>query len=118
MSLARTIANWIVSLALITALAFAPAASAFAACMPGGGDMKMATTDSKPPCDVPCKDCSSDAAKKLCKGECVCVKTMITATVSNRSAAIPAPRLDPTDVNALLAPAHPPDIPPPRTLLA
>lgn len=116
MWLARTIANWTISLALTVALVLAPAASAFAACPAAMPAASMEATSAAPPCDTPCKDCSSDAKKDACKGDCVCVKTMIASPPDAAFAAILTARLDPKEIAAALVPVHPPDTPPPRTL--
>lgn len=115
---ARTIANWMIGVALITALVVAPAASAFAACMPMKSGMTTTDAESQPPCDVPCKDCADDGAKKLCQGDCICVKTMIASPSPIVMVAFVTTRLDPEVISAQLALVHPPDTPPPRTLLA
>lgn len=118
MRLARTIANWLVSLALMTTLAFAPVASALAVCMPMKADMTMTGAQSQPPCDMPCKDCTGDASKKLCQGDCVCVKAMIASPLPTAMIATLAAKLDPEIFAPQLALVHPPDTPPPRTLPA
>lgn len=115
---ARTIANWLISLALITALAVVPAATAFAACIPAEPAMHAMDAASEPPCDTPCKGCVDDAAKKLCEGDCICVKTMIVSPSPQTMVAAIATKLEPEIVRAQLALVHPPDTPPPRTLLA
>jgi len=115
---ARTIANWTISLALTAGLVLAPAASAFAACSATVPAASMETTSGAPPCEMPCKDCSSDATKNACKGDCVCVKTMIASPPDAAVATLQTARLDPEEIIAPLALVHPPDTPPPRTLLA
>ena len=114
MWIARTIANWMIGLTL----AIAPAASAFAACAPAEPGMTATHAQSKPPCDMPCKDCADDAAKKLCQGDCICVKTMMASPSPIAPAAVPATKLDPEVIGAQLTLVHPPDTPPPRSLPA
>ena len=118
MALARTIANWTFSLALSLALALAPAAFAFPACPSMTADMSMQASSTKPPCDMPCKGCSQDATKNACKGDCVCVKTMIASPLDAPVPFLMTARLDPQDTEVQLVLVHPPDTPPPRTLLA
>ncbi len=117
MWLARTVANWTLSLALTAALVLAPAASAFAAC-PAIPSADMELASSTAPCETPCKDCSSDAMKNACKGDCVCVKTMIIAPGDAAVAAVLTAKLNPEEIAARLVLVRPPDTPPPRSLLA
>ena len=112
-----TIVKRIVSLTLIATLAVAPVSVAFAACLSTGTGMNMASAESQPDCDTPCKDCASGAAKKFCQGDCVYVKTMIASKDDIAAAAIPAARLVPGEITGPRAPVHPPDTPPPRSTL-
>ena len=112
--IAQKIAICTMRLALIVALAFAPAASAFAACATTARAAAMAG-EAKQPCDAPCKDCKADA-KQTCKGDCVCVKTMIASPIGEIARGDTALELTRAPVSGLIARAHPPDPPPPRTL--
>lgn len=112
-----TIAKRIISLALALALVVAPVAPAFADCMSTKSVAGAAVSQSKPPCDTPCKDCSP-GAEKSCQGDCIFVTTFFISPADAGAFAIPAERLGPGAVIATLALVRPPDTPPPRMLLA
>lgn len=112
-----TIVKRILSLTLIATLAVAPVSTAFASCLPASTGMNMASAENQPDCDTPCKDCASGAMKKFCQGDCVCVKILIASPDFVAAAALPAARPVPGEITGPLAPAHPPDPPPPRSTL-
>ena len=134
-------ANWIVGSLLAAALAFAPIAPALG-CTVGMiqqpatvGMPSMAATSAKPvagqshqmnmaamasapakPCDSPCKDCSSDAAKKSCTSACACAPVMIAIAPISPVVRTIVATVEPHDLSAPHPLARPPDTPPPRSL--
>lgn len=112
-----TIVKRIVSLALALALVVAPVRPAFADCMPNEPAASMADSEHNPPCDAPCKDCSS-GTEKSCQGDCILATTAFVSPSDAGAFAIPAQRLDPAGVTGTLALVRPPDTPPPRLFLA
>ena len=109
-------AKWIPSLWLTVALAFAPAATAFAECMPSKAQSHASMAHGqKAPRDTPCNHCEGQD-EQPCHGHCTGVMVSITP-----SAAAFAPQTLPARALALctyspLAFARPPDTPPPRSI--
>jgi hypothetical protein len=102
---------------LALALVVAPITPALADCMSNKAAGSADASEASPPCDMPCKDCSSDA-EKACQGDCIVATTVFSSTADSVAPADPAERLDPEGVTTTRALVHPPDTPPPRSLLA
>jgi hypothetical protein len=109
-------AKWILSLGLTVALAFAPAATAFAECMPGKAQSHASMAHGqKAPCDTPCSHCEGDDEQQPCQGHCAGVMVSITpSTAAFAPQTLPARALA-LCTNSPLAFARPPDTPPPRS---
>lgn len=112
-----TIGSRIIRLALALALVAAPVMPAVADCMPDTSTASMAASQHKPPCDAPCKDCSS-GAQKSCQGDCILATTVFFSPSDAGGFAIPTQRLDPGGVTQTRVLVRPPDTPPPRLFLA
>ena len=110
-------AKWILSLWLTAALALAPAATAFAECVPSKAQThETMAHGEQSPCDMPCHHCDGDGEQQPCQGHCTGVIVSIAPT-----AAAFAPQTLPDRALALctyspLAFARPPDTPPPRSI--
>ena len=118
----RTIAKRMIALLVGATLALTPAAFAMGGCAHAKAPMNMTmggqAMSAAMPCDMPCKDCSSDDAKKSCQGDCICVMTLIDFASGAAFDAIRPANLTPHTHSAPAALARPPDTPPPKLLLA
>ena len=112
-----TVQKRIVSLMLIATLAVAPVSAAFAACLATSMDMNQSSAESQSDCDTPCNDCASDVTKKICQGDCVCVKIVVAALQDLAAPANTIGKSVPGEYAELHSPVHPPDPPPPRPIL-
>jgi len=106
----------IVGLALAIALVVAPVAPALADCA-AAKPVAGHTAATMPPCDTPCQDCATKAEKKSCQGDCICVTAMLSFTPVAMAGIALAQQPAPHAFSPHLTLAHPPDTPPPRTLL-
>jgi hypothetical protein len=112
----RTAMKLAFGLWLTAALAFAPAATALADCMPKAPSSHHGMApDTQAPCDTPCKHCEDDGDQLTCKGHCAGLGASIVARVNF---ILPPPIVDGVAAQrhvSLLAFERPPDTPPPRT---
>lgn len=114
---ARTATKWAFSLWLTAALALAPAARAFAECMPDAAPVHQSMSHGdEAPCDTPCKHCEGDDEQQSCKGHCAGVTVSIAPSVNSFVPHLIAARALAHRHIPPLALARPPDTPPPRTL--
>lgn len=102
---------------LALALVVAPMTPALADCVSNKATGSADASGASPPCDMPCKDCSSDG-KKTCQDQCIAAMTVFFTTADAIATVDPTARLDPETITTTHPLIHPPDTPPPRILLA
>jgi hypothetical protein len=114
--LSKTIRR-VFSLWLMATLGLAPAASAFADCLPDAvpSHQSMAHGE-KSPCDTPCAHCEDDGDQQPCKGHCAGMTVSIAPSTVSIAPSAQAARVSARHIFLPIAFARPPDTPPPRSL--
>jgi hypothetical protein len=112
----RTAMKTAFGLWLTAALAFAPAAAAFADCIPEApASHHDMAPDAQAPCDTPCKHCDADDDQQPCQGHCAGLGASIIAQDDSEMPSTMTGDVALQRHVSQLAYERPPDTPPPRT---